>query len=959
MLFRLNRKLDNKTGCTSDHLKFILLTITFLFMKRKIHLMLFCLFLLNPAFSQTFNSLGFPSANSNLSGTSGGGAENVDVDLYSGAAKINIPIASLVSKQLSIPVSLNYLGSQGIKVQDYSGKVGLGWQLNAGGHITRVVRGFPDEALNGYLGGFNAKKVAGWIRDGIPLGPEFTGGSSGVPTADGEPDLFYINTPFFNLQFVYDETGKPITSNDSGFIIRRSILDDSFTVIDENGTVYKFGNSGQYEKSVVNLYGTPYTFGSTYYLTSIANPHTKELIEFTYVASPYNENMVHHSSTVSVFNTMYTSCPKLEHHQVTTTILSPLHLSKIKSSTGEIVFNYVFNRQDLPNAGSLTSIAVRSRTGIETSKLLRTFSFEYSYFNPTGGSDLLRLRLDKIKLSGDETYNGQEINYRIFDYYAIHSLPSRTSSSVDYWGYHTYINPQDDPMYSINLRRPFLSYAKAGVLTSISGTSIAETSINYELNTYYDSQTASNVEIGGLRVKSIDVLDPGQSTLTTNYTYDFLGKSSGQIRTPSYKYLIIACNGGQLEKSYSESLSNIYDLNGGFHGYSQVKVSPPSGGYIISKFTNFSDFPDDVQVSTSDGGVHLPPNIISSISSSYKRGLPTNVMVYNSAGKSLTEDIYQYTALNSSIEKKAYGFYNYSIGIEGRCDKNNGATCFFSTSSKYWTKVENYRLTKMTNRKYDQLNASGFMEHVFDYTYADNKFQIRNISSTDSRGNNKLVTNYYSSDPNSFIPRLSSAEAPIIAEMKNLNYLAKIHEVVNYNGSISETHQTYTCPGGLYVNNPILLSEITLFNNQEEVQRNFIYYDSYANPISSKVSKGIYSTVIYGYNNTYPIAEIKNAEYASVVTALGGAASVNLFTSKMAPTDLEINNFLAPLRTNPLFSKSFVSTSTQIPGVGVKSRTNPMGGTTYYEYDGLQRLWRIRDRNNKILEEYLHNYKVQ
>jgi hypothetical protein len=71
---------------------------------------------------------------------------DIPVDLSTGVASINIPIYTLSSHGINVPVSISYHAS-GIKVQDVASPVGLGWVLNAGGIISRTVLGQPDEYI--------------------------------------------------------------------------------------------------------------------------------------------------------------------------------------------------------------------------------------------------------------------------------------------------------------------------------------------------------------------------------------------------------------------------------------------------------------------------------------------------------------------------------------------------------------------------------------------------------------------------------------------------------------------------------------------------------------------------------------------------------------------------------------------------------------------------------------------
>src|SRR4030095_11661954 len=72
------------------------------------------------------------------------------ISLYTGLPNIDIPIYELKTNAASVPISLSYHAS-GNKVGDVASWVGLGWNLNAGGMISRVVRGWPDESDLGYL----------------------------------------------------------------------------------------------------------------------------------------------------------------------------------------------------------------------------------------------------------------------------------------------------------------------------------------------------------------------------------------------------------------------------------------------------------------------------------------------------------------------------------------------------------------------------------------------------------------------------------------------------------------------------------------------------------------------------------------------------------------------------------------------------------------------------------------
>src|SRR5690606_5657169 len=72
--------------------------------------------------------------------------EEVPVNNYTGIPDISVPLYSVesLSKDISIDLSLKYHPSS-IAVKEIAGYTGLGWNLFAGGTISRTVKGIPDE----------------------------------------------------------------------------------------------------------------------------------------------------------------------------------------------------------------------------------------------------------------------------------------------------------------------------------------------------------------------------------------------------------------------------------------------------------------------------------------------------------------------------------------------------------------------------------------------------------------------------------------------------------------------------------------------------------------------------------------------------------------------------------------------------------------------------------------------
>lgn len=81
----------------------------------------------------------------------------VPVDLHTGRVNIAIPLYTVENGDIRIPITLAYHGG-GIRVSDECGAVGLGWTLQVGGVVSRIVRGLPDDMYD------TSNKIAGYNK---------------------------------------------------------------------------------------------------------------------------------------------------------------------------------------------------------------------------------------------------------------------------------------------------------------------------------------------------------------------------------------------------------------------------------------------------------------------------------------------------------------------------------------------------------------------------------------------------------------------------------------------------------------------------------------------------------------------------------------------------------------------------------------------------------------------------
>lgn len=193
------------------------------------------------------------------------------VGLHTGIPNISIPIYTVKSGSLELPISISYHASR-IKVSEIASWVGLGWTLNAGGAVSRSVVGKSDE--HGFFETTvqNASQIT---QEDFNFLLPFADG-----TADYESDLYFYNFNGRSGKFIYKQN-----DNANEFLIPKEPISISrdeftFTITDEMGTIYFFQ---QAEETVIP--GNPaQEITSSYYLTSITSADGKDVISLSYVA---------------------------------------------------------------------------------------------------------------------------------------------------------------------------------------------------------------------------------------------------------------------------------------------------------------------------------------------------------------------------------------------------------------------------------------------------------------------------------------------------------------------------------------------------------------------------------------------------------------------------------------------------------------------------------------------------
>lgn len=374
------------------------------------------------------------------------------VNLYTGVPQIDVPIYELKGRSLSVPISLSYHAS-GIKVGENASCVGLGWALQAGGVITRSVRGLADDDQGpGYLTIRSFYNNPGDLSSGTKSTYNNTAFCDSMlqvsisnGNADAQPDLFMFNALGRSYKFYFAGDGTIVTQPYSNLKITFNNNAESWTVYMEDGTKLLFGGSVNFEE-VTNTYQSATIidpFISSWYLQSITSP-TGEVINFTYYLSGsvmldsyYSESDYQYNSTL--VNNLSNSVPvtvKYPKTTVQTMNMQFITIATIESDLCKVYFDTT-QRTDLPGSVAVSGIRIVSKLD---NKTIKSFLLNYNYSTATsgntysGGYTTPPYRLKLSSLDEVPTDNGSHKIWQ-FSYNPL-TLPSRKSYAQDWWGYY-------------------------------------------------------------------------------------------------------------------------------------------------------------------------------------------------------------------------------------------------------------------------------------------------------------------------------------------------------------------------------------------------------------------------------------------------------------------------------------------------------------------------------------------
>ena len=386
---------------------------------------------------------------------------DIPVSTFTGTPNISIPLYTINSRDITVPLSVSYHAG-GFRVTEEASYVGLGWTLNAGGVITRTIRGKDDFAASGYL---NSPKIIDILCGGGTSGPlpdpppsgynGFCTGTESIGafgdwrscvvsvdgvsqdysnefsgTFDWEPDLFSFNFMGYSGKFVFDQDGNVHLLDQQKMKIEK--IAQGWEVTLDNGYKYEF----LIDEKISDGLGT--ASGSSWYLTKIISP-LKETVDFQYQTG----GTVRSQPSLSEYDIVAPGSSgggAIKNFGSTTYIAK--YLDTISFKNGYVRFQRSgTEREDLKGALKLEKMQIFNNQN----ELLKEFEFSTNYFV----SDFESIGSGNYSLSSNDLHNyagkrlklekiieraGTEEKEYNFDYNPT-KLPYKTSYSQDYWGY--------------------------------------------------------------------------------------------------------------------------------------------------------------------------------------------------------------------------------------------------------------------------------------------------------------------------------------------------------------------------------------------------------------------------------------------------------------------------------------------------------------------------------------------
>lgn len=356
------------------------------------------------------------------------------VTLYSGMPNISVPIGDIKTPRLSVSFSLSY-NFNGYKPNESASWAGLGWSVQGGGVITRMVKGQVDEYMTP---AHHYDDYASMIA--LTNSQQFLEAAANGDY-DTEPDLYIFNVGGYSGKFVLIKGKAYLLPHQN---IQVLVYGDGFKLIDDKGNTYLFNDyETTYQKQNAGNLNIPY-HKSAWYLTSITSADKKDVISFAYQSYSFKQPATYVDSYTINSNCsgINTSCHSYQAMVYDGDHIDSKFLTGVYSNYGSILFGASdADRLDLGGSTGAKVLNDITVTGPLGSPFYKKLVLDHSYFGTN-----TKLRLDKITVKTTVTGGQTETTTTetaLNDYrfeYEDGSFPLNSTRGIDLYGYYNGAN---------------------------------------------------------------------------------------------------------------------------------------------------------------------------------------------------------------------------------------------------------------------------------------------------------------------------------------------------------------------------------------------------------------------------------------------------------------------------------------------------------------------------------------
>ena len=474
--------------------------------------------------------------------------------------------------------------------------------------------------------------------------------------------------------------------------------------------------------------------------------------------------------------------------------------------------------------------------------------------------------------------------------------------------------------------------------------------------------------MGGFRISSIDNFDQGELLSRKSYLYKRI--SAGNFIDNS-RYLTLSTN--CVETSNSGT---------GLPGSSGVECNSvrrtSSSNFAITNNVSYShviefdgeSFDENGRIeyfynasSDDGGGVFNTPKT----DQSWKRSLLEKKLVYDKDNQLLSRQTFDYDfVLLDRLEGLKAGYTRYcrpsSVDINSKADNEWSVRPYDQRSE--WAK-----LVSMSDEMFTD-NGTFTEVTTFDYFHPDDHVLPNKIVKSSSRGEQEVTIVLY---PKDFV----APDLTIPVEMQTDFFRLPI-EFVRFRGEqdrVMEGGINIYDARGLVIERYALNTaapiegDTFLYSNQSnnpsdrshfripdayELENSMVYtHGNGGNRIREVRTRGGTKTYLWGYNNSYIVAEFDQISFDDLA-ASGNISRLNSFPDTQNTEELRTK--IAQLRTE-LPPNAFMKNYEYKQGIGISRVVDVNGLTISYEYDEFGRLTLVRDKDGDIIKHYSYEFK--